>query len=326
MEESDGQNTFRLRSIYEGTGDWPKVNDPIRGAVQQSWSTIGFPKDRRLTLDDYENRTHIDNDNLVILELAKDIVDIQQKPANEIADARAFKSHEEHERVIETFRLHNRSVAKIRIRDCNAFDGGGPYSKCKIAKAIKEAMDKGADSPGPPPSVAVEQMVATRILLARGGEIEGRTSDYWRKAIDLAQQELYLDPELQNKTRQEIIDDSGDATFKLMLRVVKESIKIQTPNPYHQSRRDQYAVDHGIFYHVKDTDIVMVLDKVDNVIAFQMRDAFRTLLPGGIDKAVAKSFETYSTFYLLQIKTVRTGITGSRGSYRLGSTKEATSF
>ncbi|KAI0004347.1 hypothetical protein F4779DRAFT_74933 [Xylariaceae sp. FL0662B] len=281
-----------LNSMYDGTGKWPKKNDPVKGARQYSWSNIGFPENDDLVLEDYEEYTHIDKENSAIIELAQDIVNIQKKPAREIADEGAVKFEEEHGRVIETFRVHDRTVSKIKFKDCDVFNGGAPYSKCKMSRAVKEEIDKAM---GSSPDVAIEQRVAAHILLSRAGQIGGRTQDYWKKARDLAQQALYKEPDLGKNIRIQIKDETEDANFDTMMRIVEESIQRKTANPYHQARRDQYAADHGLFYRVEDSEIIMILDKADNVIAFQMDDAFRKFLRKGIENKVVKSIETYST-------------------------------
>ncbi|KAI1078825.1 hypothetical protein F5B20DRAFT_571361 [Whalleya microplaca] len=281
-----------LKSMYDGTGMWPRNGDPVKGARQYSWSNIGFPERDDLLLRDYEEYTYIDKQKSAIIELAQDIVNIQKKSAKDIADAGAVELHEEHGRTIETFRIHNRSVSKVKFQDCDVFGGGAPYSKCNISRIVEEEIDKAV---GSSPDLAIEQIVAARMLLSRAGQIGGRTQDYWKRARDLAQQELYKDPDLEKRVRSQMNVESEEQTFNMMLRIVKESIKIKTANPYHQARRDQYAVDHELFHRIKDVEIVIVLDKADNVIAFQIADAFRTLLGKDIENEVARSIETYST-------------------------------
>ncbi|RYP28019.1 hypothetical protein DL767_007419 [Monosporascus sp. MG133] len=62
-----------------------------------------------------------------------------------------------------------------------------------------------------------------------------------------------------------------------------------------QIRGHRYAVDNDLFFHVKDADFVMVLDKAANVIAFQCADAFRKFLTKSVEKKVTESLEIFSS-------------------------------
>ncbi|KAI1081669.1 hypothetical protein F5B20DRAFT_534916 [Whalleya microplaca] len=80
-----------------------------------------------------------------------------------------------------------------------------------------------------------------------------------------------------------------------MLVIVKNCIKNNSFNSYYQSQRDKYGIQQGIFYQIKNTDIVMVLDKDSEVILFQLSDAFTRLLTKRIERDVVQALETYST-------------------------------
>lgn len=73
-----------LKSMYDGTGDWPK-RVPA-GGIQYSWSGIGFPKDKTLVVGRYEEDTIIDHTEASFMEFSSDIADIHKKAAEEIAD------------------------------------------------------------------------------------------------------------------------------------------------------------------------------------------------------------------------------------------------
>lgn len=177
---------FPMDSMFRG--NWPRTDDPAPGATQYSWSTIGFPADRGIDLEDYEGDTHIHRREPAIADLAWDIANIREMQADEIADGGIVETHEERGRTIEIFRVQGRKVAKIAFGDCSVLDDDSePYNRCQVAKAFEHELDSAV---GSPPDLAVVQRVAARILLARRGQIGGRSLDYWRRATDLAQQEL----------------------------------------------------------------------------------------------------------------------------------------
>ena len=148
-----------------------------------------------------------------------------------------------------------------------------------------------------PPSLEVEQWVAAQLLLDHAGQIEGRTQDYWRKARDLAQQHLHINPDLEGKVGEEMSrgHHTDDLAFAEMLDIVKHALKQRAANPYHQAMRDEYAVENGLFHHIKDSDITMILDKNDKVIGFFFSDAFRKLLSKNVEKRVMRSLDIFST-------------------------------
>lgn len=86
-----------------------------------------------------------------------------------------------------------------------------------------------------------------------------------------------------------------DAAFSKMLDIVTQGCSRKTFNPYHRASRDEYAVENGLFHNVRDTDILLILDKSDNVILFQCTDVFGKLLTRAVQKAVIQDFETYSS-------------------------------
>lgn len=177
---------FPMDSMFQG--NWPRTDDPTPGATQYSWSTIGFPADRGIDLEDYETDTHIHRREPAIADFAWDIVNIHEMQADEIADAGIVETHEERGRTVEIFRVQGRKVAKITFGDCSVSgDESELYSRCEVAKTFEHDLDRAV---GLPPDLAVVQRVAARILLARRGQIGGRSLDYWRRATDLAQQEL----------------------------------------------------------------------------------------------------------------------------------------
>ncbi|KAI3320752.1 hypothetical protein HD806DRAFT_524462 [Xylariaceae sp. AK1471] len=283
-----------LRSMYKG--QWPIKNHPVRGAKQYSWSNVGFPGDSSLDLPDFEDETIIDTEENAVIELSQDITNIKTKSASKIADEGTLKTHEEYGCVLETFKLHGRSVVKIKIYDADVGAKRPFYSGCQVAREFERKVDA---CMRPQPASEVEQWVAAQFLLAQGGQIGGRTQDYWRRARDMAQQQLYVNPGLEEAVLQRIqsrtsVRESEDPALEQMLELVKKGIPRKSFNPYYQAQRDEFAVEKGLLRQV-DAEIVLVLDKADNVIAFQCKDAFRELLCKNVEHKVAASLEAFST-------------------------------
>lgn len=280
-----------LKSMYDGSGEWPKSVD--HDGEKSSWSNIGFPSDLTLVVPDFEDDTHIETDEASVMELGKDIGDIRSKAPEDIADGTVERS-EEDRRTIELFKVHGRTVCRISFSDVNAFGKRSPYSLSKVSKALERKIDKDVAAK---PGLQIEHWVMAEVLLSMGGQIGGRTDDYFKKARSLAQQQLFVSPELENEVRKQIEagDQEVDEAFSKMLALVKKGCPRRAFNPYHQAKRDEYATENGLLYKVRNTDIVMILDRSDNMVLFQCSDVFKKLLTKAIQKRVVESFETYST-------------------------------
>lgn len=251
-----------LESMYEGTGDWPRRNDPVRSARQPSGSNIGFPDDEALVVNVFEEDTYIETEEASVESLARDILDIKTKTAREISDSGEVESHSECGRIIETFKLHGRTIAKVTLEEADVYNP--PYSNLRVSKELEQRINR---EMGDQPALVVEQWVVAHLLLSRAGQIGGRTQDYWKRARDLAQQQLYLDPLLEKKALDKIAAGCPeDPSFRRMIDMVKKCILRKTFNPYIQAQRDEWAVSHGLLYPIKDTEIVMVLDKAGRVV------------------------------------------------------------
>lgn len=128
-----------------------------------------------------------------------------------------------------------------------------------------------------------------------GGQIGGKTDDYWQKARSLAQQQLYLNPDMEGQVRQQI--DAGnlekDPAFSKMMGYVEKGCRNKTHNPYHQARRNEYAVENGLLHKIQGVGIVLVLDQSDNIILFQGTNVFDQLLTKAVQKHTVQSFEAH---------------------------------
>lgn len=280
-----------LKSMYDGSGEWPQKTD--HGGQKYSWSNIGFPLDLTLVVPEFEDDTHIETEEPSVMELARDVDNIRSKAPEDIADG-AVKRLQEDQRTIETFEVHGRSVCRVKFSDVNAFGNGSPYSLSKVSKSLERKID---EELGARPDLQVERWVMAQVLLSMSGQIGSRTDDYFSQARSLAQQQLYVNTELEDEVKQQIQtgDLDKDPAFSKMLDLVKKGYQRKANNPYHQAKRDQYAVENGLLYEVRNTDIVLVLDQSDNLVLFQCSDVFKQLLTKAVQKLVVQSFETYST-------------------------------
>lgn len=280
-----------LKSMYDGSGQWPKRAG--HGGKKYSWSNIGFPRDDSLVVPDFEENTHIDTAEQVITDMATDVSSIRFKDPKEIADG-AVECLQEDNRTIETFKVHGRSVCRVKFSDVNAFGPGSPYSLSKVSKSIERKIDEDF---GAPPDLQIERWVTAHVLLAMAGQIGGRTDDFWSRARSLARQQLYINPNLEEEVRKQIAagDHDRDAAFSKMLGLVKKGCPMRSYNLYHQAKRNDHTTTNGLLYKIENTDIVLVLDQSDNLILFQCSDVFKQLLTKAVQKLVVQSFETYST-------------------------------
>lgn len=280
-----------LKSMYDGSGQWPKRTG--HGGEKYSWSNIGFPNDDSLLVPDFEENTHIDTDEPHIMELATDVNNIRHKDPKEIADG-GVDCLQKDNRTIETFEVHGRTVCRVKFSDVNVFGKGSPYGLSRMSKSIERKINEDF---GVPPDLQIERWVTAHVLLSVGGQIGGRTIDYWKQARSLAQQQLHLNPNLEHEARQQIEagEHEKDPAFSKMLAFVKKGCPMRAHNLYHQAKRNDYATDNGLLYKVENTDIVLVLDQSGNLILFQCSAVFKQLLTKAVQKLVSQSFETYST-------------------------------
>lgn len=228
---------MRLESVYGDSRDWPKSGKTlgIKGAVQYSWSNIGFPNDPKLAVQDLEDRTEIDKDNLNIAALAQDILVVKNRNAEDIADVDTLRAEIDTGRTIELFKLRGRRVAKVVIEAVDARQRGVDYKKLKSAKAIEKSV--GRQYQIKKPSLETEHRVMAHVLLSRGGQIGGKACDYWKTARNLAQQHIYLDHGLDDRIQNSFAESNHDEAFARMLEMVKKCIKQNAFNPYYQAQR-----------------------------------------------------------------------------------------
>lgn len=242
VEPSPRTPPVRLNSVYGDSRDWPKSAKTlgIKGAVQYSWSNIGFPNDPELAVQDLEDRTHIDEDNLNIRELAQDILDVKNCNAKDIADKDTLRSKVDVDRMTELFGLRGRHVAKVVIEGVDARQRGVDYKKLKTVRAFEKALDKAYRINKP--SLETEHRVMTHVLLCRGGQIGGKACDYWKTARNLAQQHIYLDNGLDDRLRNSSENAKEDNAFARMLEMVKQCVKQNAFNPYYQAQRGEVVL------------------------------------------------------------------------------------
>ncbi|KAI8622907.1 hypothetical protein F5Y19DRAFT_483305 [Xylariaceae sp. FL1651] len=247
----------------------------------------------------FHKDTHIDRQDPSIVERAQSITDIETKNPEEISDAGVIRENED-TRVINKFHIKGRYLAKIKFQD----NGGSTYGNCKNAARIENTNNQ---SFGNQPSLETVKWVIAQILLACAGQIGGRTRDGWKKARDLAKQELYLNPGLETRVKEQMqrnvdIEDK-DVPFTGMLRIVKQVLRRNSCNAYYQAERGQYTVDQGLLYHIIDTDIVMVVNQADQIITFQIADAFDAVFARDrcICKEVVRSIKISSSFHRLPV-------------------------
>lgn len=166
--EHDGLR-LPLKSMYDGSGEWPKKVG--KAGRQCSWSNIGFPRDKSLVVPDFEEDTYIDGDQPYVSCLARDISNVLHKEPEDIADDGAMKILEEWNRTIYKFKIHGRTVCRVRFSDVDAFGKGSPYSLSEVSKVLEQRIDEDF---GKQPEMKVERWVTAHVLLSMGGQIGGK--------------------------------------------------------------------------------------------------------------------------------------------------------
>lgn len=237
-----------LRSDRGDIGRWPKYGRDlgVDGALQFSWSNIGFPNESQLTVKDLKDESTIDREDLNVLELAEDVRAIKEKPAVDIADDGQVEIVTKNQRTIETFQLRGRRVAKVKFEDVDATQKGFDYSQVKAGKAFEKALDEVILQQRP--SLELQQRVLAHVLLARGGQIGGRTNDFWKTARNLAQQHIFVSPELAERFQgrlQKGGESERDEAYDSMLGIVEKCLAQNAFNPYYQAQRGQYSEPGG---------------------------------------------------------------------------------
>lgn len=154
-------------SLYE----LPSDHDPL--AVHPKGSGVGFPNDESLSLEDFEDETHINHEDPDIIQLAEDLRDIQLKPIDQIPDAILESVAEEHNQIKERFRFHSRTMARIRVTDADAT--ATSYSEAARGKAFKEAVDAAC---GEQPTKDVEGYATAHVILGLGPKVSVSRSPF----------------------------------------------------------------------------------------------------------------------------------------------------
>lgn len=242
FEPSPNAQPVRLESVYGDSRDWPKSAKTlgIKGAIQYSWSNIGFPNDPELSVQDLEDMADIDKDNLNTMALAQDILDVKNKNAGNIADEGTLRTETDTGRTIELFELKGRRIAKVVIEGVDARQRGVDYKKLKTAKTFESIVDR--EYQIKKPSLETEHRVMAYVLLCRGGQIGGKACDYWKTARNLAQQHIYLDHGLDEIVQSRSGSIKDDEAFSKMLEMVKACVKQNAFNPYYQAQRGKLVL------------------------------------------------------------------------------------
>lgn len=217
---------------------WPKtaLELGIRHALQYSWSNIGFPTDNSLAVQQLQDYSHIEHDERSVVALGKDIFDIKNKQAKDIADDGQVTIEVGQGRRIENFTVHGMTVTRVTFDDVDATEKTVNYSKLQASKDFEKSVT-GTIGKAAQPSLESEQLVVAHVLLCRGGQIGGRSDKYWQTARDLAQQHMFLRPDIVNELRNKLEAGSEDGAFLTMLSTVKKALGQHCFNPYHQAQR-----------------------------------------------------------------------------------------
>ncbi|RYP56023.1 hypothetical protein DL771_012187 [Monosporascus sp. 5C6A] len=262
--------------------------------MEQHWVS---QRETSLKLSGFEDDTIIDTEDATTFKLSQDILSTKTKPAEGITDGGTVDRIEEHNRLIETFKVGGLAVVNITVQDVDVYAKG--YSNCRVAKEVKREFNSAI---GTAPALDDEQWVAARYILVRAGQVGGLTQDYWQRTRDIAQQRLFLNLRIQEQVWEQVGEGlGGDAAIRRMLELVKRgsnfsgssesswhfaAVPREPFNQYHQAQRDRYVVDNDLFFHVKDTDFVVMLDKAAKINAFQCADAFRKFITKRVEKKV----------------------------------------
>ncbi|KAI4870638.1 hypothetical protein F4820DRAFT_402855 [Hypoxylon rubiginosum] len=279
-----------LRGIGLGTG----IEVP-----QFSGGGTGLEKHIPIPIDDITFSCRVPVEHPSVISLTADIANMKTKPAAEIADDGAVEYSEKSGRIIEKFYLRNCSVTKVTLKDADILkDGSRPYGDLAISKDYEDLVTAGMGRGKP--ALDVEQMVAANVILATGGNIGSHPDGYWARARDLAQQQLWLLPNLEAYIRQYIDSTSdddllaADGTLYVLLCTLRNWMGAPAFNPYYQAERDDHASSEGLYEKI-DSDIFMAVDKNGEVIAFSIKEAFEELVGMVTRMRVTQALDSYKS-------------------------------
>ena len=226
------------------------------------------------SLKDIEKKTYkVDTPELDLLRRDLHVLN-SSTSFHEIADNDFVEKNQNHNQVCQKFRLHGRTVEHIKDSDIEYKVAKGKEKnlrydanyRSKTGQAAKEKVDEAV---GLGPSLQVQQRAIAMELIRKEGDLGGKADEYLRHARDLGQMRLYLEPKLEEQIQADIAAETiKDAEFEIVLTKIKERFKTNLRS----------AADHGVFYEVTNTDIFIVVDKNDNLVAFAFSDAFKTVL------------------------------------------------
>ncbi|KAK7756778.1 hypothetical protein SLS62_001221 [Diatrype stigma] len=243
---------------------------------------------------DFGGLAYVNPERVHIKQLSDDIYAIKSQPARELAlEGTTVIRSLERNRTIEEFQMRYefRHVCKVTFSDCKVSQSS--YSTCRTSREIEKTI---TEEIGEQPSLATVQRVAAHVILAQAGQLGGRSQDYWIKARDLAQQQLHINPDIEEIIRQQMDQGIGnDPAFVAMLAIVKECIKDYSFNPYFQSKRDKHAVARDLFTYLGEKDIK------GEVIFCQLSGAFSQFVWDTLEHEASQAIEAYSTLHAVPL-------------------------
>ena len=180
------------------------------------------------------------------------------------------------------------------------YERGGElkFGQCAANLAINKELD---DKVGPQPHLGVEQRVMADVWLENHGDMGGEALKATQKLQLEARRRFRFESGLQERIEREIRLNlpMSKARYE-MLKIVEETVRIKTNNPFHLAKRNEYAVEHGLYERIADFDIFIAVDRYDRVLAFEDQYAVQRLLGDPVLTKLAEAFSVYTKLVRLE--------------------------
>ena len=197
------------------------------------------------------------------------------------------------ERIVHTFNFEGRSGKRIKFKNISRH-GNNPFAGTKVALEVVEKVLKKTT---PPPSKKLVQYVMAT-LLGDKGVPKNKEGKFLKEKLRVTRSEAQ-DVVAERRNERAVLEAEMEEAIRSQPSVVKLMDEIQKEDhfrgdPFEQQYHDEVAADDSSILEQIDEQIVLVVDKDDEAIAFFMAMLFQRLYSEEMVSEVLKAFRLWS--------------------------------
>lgn len=210
--------------------------------------------------------------------------------AKQIADDGEVIRSGDPKEIVEDFTMLEFSTYRIKRTDLD--HKRAPFQKSRRAQHMERGIDTLVNKPFP---VSAIKAVIVRLLRHRENNWPGKEVDKWRILRNKALQWLWLNPDSVKAVEKEGATDAIDDTHAAARGVVGKKYKCAGhKDAFHQFDRDRAAAENeSVIRPITGKDIVLVVDKNDELPVFFFAQAFQLLYGEEVLQTFTESIDKY---------------------------------